>query len=96
MWRVTVALPVGSRHEYRYLIDDTWKTDYLADGLAPNPYGTANSVVYASLPDGFYVAWSSSQVRERRCLLPAHTPSLVAPSQRTNPLGQRVQRTLAS
>jgi len=56
VWRVSVPLPVRRRYEYRYLIDDSWKTDYLADGLVPNPYGTVNSVVCTTLSAGSSLA----------------------------------------
>lgn len=50
-WQATVDLPIGSRHEFRYLIDGEWRTDYHADGYAENIHGTQNSVVVAELPE---------------------------------------------
>ncbi|MFN8490154.1 MAG: isoamylase early set domain-containing protein [Caldilineaceae bacterium] len=92
VWRVRVELPLGSQYEYRYLIDGDWKTDYHADGLAPNPYGTDNSVVCAMLPALSPLARSSSQVRERRFLLPAHTQPLDPSRRRARRSGTPVPR----
>lgn len=50
VWRVTVDLAVGSRSEFRYLIDGQWSTDHHADGFTTNVYGTDNSVIEATLP----------------------------------------------
>jgi hypothetical protein len=50
VWRIEIDLPSGTRHEFRYLIDGHWQTDYHADGNATNQYGTDNSVVFAELP----------------------------------------------
>ena len=50
VWRAELDLPHGSRCEFRYLIDDHWKTDYQADNFVTNTYGTENSVVHALLP----------------------------------------------
>lgn len=51
IWQATVDLPVGTRHEYRYLIDGEWRTDYHADGYTTNVHGTENSIVHAELPE---------------------------------------------
>ena len=45
VWRATVDLPAGQRHEFRYLIDGRWQTDYHADGFTDNIYGSHNSMV---------------------------------------------------
>jgi hypothetical protein len=50
VWRAVVDLPMGEQHEFRYLIDGRWSTDYHADGAALNPYGSFNSVVWAEPP----------------------------------------------
>lgn len=50
VWHAELDLPYGSRCEFRYLIDDHWKTDYQADNFVTNTYGTENSVVNALLP----------------------------------------------
>lgn len=47
VWRAVVDLPLGQCYEFRYLIDGNWHTDYHADGLAANAYGSYNSVVLA-------------------------------------------------
>lgn len=51
IWRALVDLPMGSRCEFRYLVDGTWMTDYHADGYVANTYGSDNSVVLAILPE---------------------------------------------
>lgn len=41
-----VNLPKDSRHEFKYLVNDTlWLNDPEADGETPNIYGGANSVI---------------------------------------------------
>lgn len=45
IWRAVVDLPVGYRHEFRYLIDGRWQTDYHADGFTDNIYGSHNSMI---------------------------------------------------
>lgn len=50
VWRVVLDLPANRRFEFRYLIDQKWHTDYHADGIAPSPYHTSNSVVDTTLP----------------------------------------------
>ncbi len=44
---VTVDLPAGQDHPFRYLLDGTrWENDWEADRYAPTPFGDAeNSVV---------------------------------------------------
>jgi hypothetical protein len=51
VWRASVDLPIGSRCQFRYLINGQWKTDYHADGFSTNEYGAENSVVDATLPN---------------------------------------------
>lgn len=50
VWQALVDLPLGSRCEFRYLVDGTWMTDYHADDFVTNAYGSDNSVVIALLP----------------------------------------------
>lgn len=45
IWRATVELTAGQRHEFRYVIDGRWQTDYHADGFTDNIYGSHNSVI---------------------------------------------------
>ena len=46
IWRVTVPLHTGHSYRYRYLLDGlNWENDWSADGYAPNPFGTNDSVV---------------------------------------------------
>src|SRR5690349_3698739 len=92
VWRVTLALLLGSRHEYRYLIDGEWKTDYQADGWAPNPYGTDNSVVHATLPDVSHLRETTSQVRERGFPLSSPTSRLAHPRPHVLPQGECARR----
>ncbi|MBV7339503.1 isoamylase early set domain-containing protein [Chloroflexi bacterium TSY] len=50
VWRVTIDLPVGTEHEFRYIVDGEWTTDYHADELSTNVYGSQNSLVRANYP----------------------------------------------
>jgi 1,4-alpha-glucan branching enzyme len=43
-WAKELTLPEG-RYEYRLVVDGTWMTDPNAQETAPNPYGSANSVL---------------------------------------------------
>lgn len=45
VWRATIDLPLGHRHEFRYVVDGEWHTDYHADGCTENIYGSHNSVL---------------------------------------------------
>lgn len=41
-----VNLPKGSKHEFKYLVDETlWVNEAEADGEEPNIYGGTNSVI---------------------------------------------------
>ena len=45
-WSVTLELEPDREYQYRYLADgQTWHNDEAADGYAPNPYGSDNSLV---------------------------------------------------
>lgn len=45
-FELVVELPAGSRHTFRYLLDDLrWENDWTADGYVPNAFGTDDSVV---------------------------------------------------
>lgn len=50
VWRVTIDLPMGTEHEFRYIVDGEWTTDYHADNLSKNIYGSQNSLVKADYP----------------------------------------------
>jgi hypothetical protein len=52
-WQASLDLPAGTRHEFRYLIDGEWLTDYHADGWTMNDLGTENSIVLAELPEPY-------------------------------------------
>jgi 1,4-alpha-glucan branching enzyme len=41
-----VNLPKGSKHEFKYLVDETlWVNETEADGEEPNIYGGTNSII---------------------------------------------------
>jgi len=45
-WSITVRLPKGAAHQYRFLADGKqWVTDDQADEVAVNEHGTTNGVV---------------------------------------------------
>ena len=45
-WHVTVALEPGRTYRYRYLLDsERWENAWQADGYAPNPYGSEDSLI---------------------------------------------------
>lgn len=69
IWRTSVDLPNDSQCEFRYLVDGQWKSDYHADAITPNTYGSQNSIVIAALPvDALVLERTSSQAWE----VPAH------------------------
>ena len=42
----TISAKPGRRYHFRYLIDGhRWENDPAADGYAPNPFGTEDSVI---------------------------------------------------
>jgi 1,4-alpha-glucan branching enzyme len=43
-WSKELTLPCG-RYEYRFIVDGAWITDPNAKELAPNPFGSENSVL---------------------------------------------------
>jgi hypothetical protein len=49
VWRAQLTLPLGQRHEFRYVIDGRWQTDYHADGFTANNFGSHNSIVDLTL-----------------------------------------------
>ncbi len=68
VWRVELDLPVGTRYEFRYIIDGHWQTDYHADDFTTNSFGEDNSVVIAELmPTQIACGKDSSMVHEQRC-----------------------------
>jgi 1,4-alpha-glucan branching enzyme len=45
-WSLTLRLPKGAEHSYRFLADGRrWITDAEADAIAPNEHGETNGVV---------------------------------------------------
>ena len=50
VWRAALDLPVGSRYEFRYIVDGQWRTDFHADGCTGNQFGAQNSILIAELP----------------------------------------------
>jgi 1,4-alpha-glucan branching enzyme len=52
-FQVTVPLPVGSTHEYRYLLDGhRWEDAWDAEEYVDNAFGTRNSVVHVAAQMG--------------------------------------------
>lgn len=49
VWRAMVDLPAGMLHEFRYLINSGWYTDYHADSWSEGADSLQNSVVDATL-----------------------------------------------
>jgi 1,4-alpha-glucan branching enzyme len=50
-WHIEIELDEGSEYRFRYLIDgDYWGHDWHADKHAPNPDGSNDSIVIASVP----------------------------------------------
>ena len=43
-WAKELTLPAG-RYEYRFVVDGQWVSDPAASEIAPNPFGSVNSVV---------------------------------------------------
>ena len=43
-WAKELTLPDG-RYEYKFVVDGAWLPDPNAEETAPNPFGTANSVL---------------------------------------------------
>jgi len=43
-WSKELALPAG-RYEYKFVVDGAWIADPNASETAPNPFGSANSVL---------------------------------------------------
>ncbi len=42
---LTVSLKPGNAYRFRYLLDeDRWENDWSADGYAPNPFGSDDSI----------------------------------------------------
>lgn len=69
VWRVVLDLPAGQRYQFRYLVDGQWRTDYHADGYAPNEYGSQNSILEAELPEAELQAepaFAGSNIHEER------------------------------
>lgn len=45
-FRATVSLKPGRRYAFRYLLDgEHWENDPAADDYAPNPFGSADSII---------------------------------------------------
>lgn len=92
VWRATLDLPNGSRHEFRYLIDGQWKTDSHADGFVDNGLGSENSLVYATITDKALVAHTNSQVPESVEVGPPINPLQYQPSRRFSSISELARR----
>jgi 1,4-alpha-glucan branching enzyme len=74
VWRATVELPVGQRHEFRYMIDGRWQTDYHADGFTDNIHGSHNSVIDLEWP-ATVTERQPSKVTDSQPSVAAHLPA---------------------
>ena len=46
VWKKTITLKPGNTYQFRYFVDGgKWHNDEQADGYAPNPYSSQNSVL---------------------------------------------------
>ncbi len=46
VWKVDVKLEPGKEYQFRYLVNGAeWHSDPEADGSAPNPFGSDNSMI---------------------------------------------------
>jgi hypothetical protein len=76
IWRARLELPLGQRHEFRYVIDGRWQTDYHADGFTENDFGSHNSIVDLTLVMVLpMVERAGSQVPEEQVNTPPHLPA---------------------
>ena len=76
VWRAQLELSLGQRHEFRYLIDGRWQTDYHADGFTENGFGSHNSIVDLTLVMALPLAdRAGSQVPEDQAHTPPHLPA---------------------
>ena len=64
VWQATVDLPLGTRHQFRYVIDGQWTTDSHSDGMSDNTYGSQNSIVVADLPESEQEQPASALIQE--------------------------------
>jgi 1,4-alpha-glucan branching enzyme len=44
VWKKSIYLPPGA-HEYRFLVDGSWRNDPLCNEMCPNEFGSANCVI---------------------------------------------------
>ena len=76
VWRACLELPLGQRHEFRYVIDGRWQTDYHADGFTENEFGSHNSIVDLTLIMVLPLAERAGrQVPEEQVHTPPHLPA---------------------
>lgn len=96
VWRAQLELPGGARHEFRYIVDGRWQTDYHADGFTANTHGSDNSIIdLTDAPVVAFTATSHSQVADGRVQYPpylAPTPETAAPSVQPPPSAVRRPR----
>lgn len=52
VWQAVLDFPAGTHYEFRYIVDGQWRTDSHSDGTSDNGFGSLNSIVDATLPDG--------------------------------------------
>jgi hypothetical protein len=68
VWQAIVDLPLGGRYQFRYVVDGQWCTDSHADGTADNSFGSQNSLIIATLPEGEQLQETPALIRESRPL----------------------------
>jgi 1,4-alpha-glucan branching enzyme len=86
VWQAAVDLPLGTKHQFRYVVDGQWCTDSHADGTSDNSYGSQNSMIIANLPESELIQETSGLIRESRPLrsfspsTPPTTPFVPTPT----------------
>lgn len=89
VWQAAIDLPLGAHYEFRYIIDGQWSTDSHADGMSDNKFGTQNSIVIASLPEGEQLQDTPGLIHESRPLRTLTTSPALLPRTRTS-MQQRI------
>jgi hypothetical protein len=61
-WQAILDIPLGAHYEFRYVIDGQWRTDSHCDGTSENRFGSLNSIVDATLPEGLPVLETALEI----------------------------------
>jgi 1,4-alpha-glucan branching enzyme len=87
VWQATVDLPIGTRYQFRYVVDGQWRTDSHADGTSDKSFGSQNSLEIANLPESEQIQDTAGLIRESRPLrnLPTTPSPTILPRARTSP-----------